>query len=245
MRQKFKLLRALQVYTFNKSDLVIFISKFAQKEVSKELRAVRSTVIYHGVSDSFKITKKDAGTSPLLSFDYVLYVSHLYDYKAHLEVVKSWHEYKKRVDSPLKLVFLGYNCTSYGDKVTGLVNELNLENDILLLGEVDHLAVYDYYDQAKLLLFASGCENCPNILLEAMASGVPILCSNYGPMPELALDTVHYFDPYKTNELENLLVEFSTNDKIYDQMGIKSKECSKRYSWKVSIENLWQTVLKI
>ena len=41
---------------------------------------------------------------------------------------------------------------------------------------------------ANLFVFASSCENMPNTLVEAMAVGLPIACSDRGPMPEVLRD---------------------------------------------------------
>ena len=49
--------------------------------------------------------------------------------------------------------------------------------------------------RAHLFVFASSCENMPNTLVEAMASGLPIACSDRGPMPEILRDGGTYFDP--------------------------------------------------
>ena len=48
---------------------------------------------------------------------------------------------------------------------------------------------------ANLFVFASSCENMPNTLVEAMAIGLPIACSDRGPMPEVLRDGGVYFDP--------------------------------------------------
>ena len=55
---------------------------------------------------------------------------------------------------------------------------------VKLLGAVPYMELGKYYQQADLGLFASSCENMPIILLEKMAAGLPILCSNTAPMPD-------------------------------------------------------------
>jgi len=51
------------------------------------------------------------------------------------------------------------------------------------------------YHAADGFVFASTCENMPNILLEAMAAGLPIACSSRGPMSEIIGDGAIFFDP--------------------------------------------------
>lgn len=55
---------------------------------------------------------------------------------------------------------------------------------IRYLGPMPFTELHRVYGQADAFVFASSCENLPIILLEAMASGLPIACSNRGPMPE-------------------------------------------------------------
>ena len=50
-------------------------------------------------------------------------------------------------------------------------------------------------------MFASSCENMPIILLEGMASGLPIACSHRGPMPEVLCGAGVYFDPENADEI--------------------------------------------
>ena len=61
-----------------------------------------------------------------------------------------------------------------------------------------HDDLHQKYLDADLGLFASSCENMPNILLETMGAGLPIACSNRQPMPEILKNGGEYFDPEKS-----------------------------------------------
>jgi glycosyltransferase involved in cell wall biosynthesis len=65
-----------------------------------------------------------------------------------------------------------------------------------------------------VFVFASSCENMPNILLEAMSAGLPIACSDRGPMPEILGEGGCYFDPESvdaaTEAIERLVVSPET-----------------------------------
>ena len=63
------------------------------------------------------------------------------------------------------------------------------------LGFVPHDDLPSLLAGADLFVFASSCENMPNTLVEAMAIGLPIACSDRGPMPEVLRDGGVYFDP--------------------------------------------------
>ena len=46
----------------------------------------------------------------------------------------------------------------------------------------------EYLSKSNIFIFASSCENMPITLIEGMASGLPIACSDRGPMPEVLQD---------------------------------------------------------
>jgi len=71
----------------------------------------------------------------------------------------------------------------------------------------------------------------PNILVEKMASGLPIACSSYGPMPEVLGDAGVYFDPENPIDIEKALWSLISSSSFRT---IKARECflkSHNYSW--------------
>ena len=84
------------------------------------------------------------------------------------------------------------------------------------------------YANSKFVLFASRSENCPNILLEAMACGCAILCSNKNPMPEFAEDSVLYFDPEDHIDLAKAIQRFLTERELVESCSLKAKAIGKK-----------------
>src|SRR5690606_24895104 len=60
---------------------------------------------------------------------------------------------------------------------------------------LEHAKIPAVIAEADVFVFASSCENLPITLLEGMAAGLPIACSDRGPMPEVLQDGGAYFDP--------------------------------------------------
>ena len=87
----------------------------------------------------------------------------------------------------VKLLLAGHASPHYFKKVKQTIEEYGLMDDVIYLGSINHEDLPDYYKGAKINIFASTCENCPNILLEAMSSGRPVFCSTHMPMPEFGL----------------------------------------------------------
>lgn len=70
-----------------------------------------------------------------------------------------------------------------GDQAQNLlrvVHELNIPDKVAFVGRLDREGVIELYKTADILLNASRIDNMPNSLLEALASGVPIVTTNAG-----------------------------------------------------------------
>ncbi len=96
-----------------------------------------------------------------------------------------------------------WETLSEGRQATcGALRRLDPQGTFLTVsGPIEHAALPDRYHAADVFVFASSCENLPNILLEAMAAGLPIACSSRGPMPEILGTSGLYFDPLRPKSL--------------------------------------------
>ena len=232
-----------------KSDLVIFISKYAKSIIENDygLKLKNSVVIPHGISPIFKrnVELELLRPSWLPNSEYLLYVSIFDVYKAQLEVIKAYDLFKKCEKTDLKLVLIGSDHGLYGQRARKLIKELKLERDVLVAGEVLHNELPAIYQNALINIFASETENCPFILLEALASGRPLLASNCQPMPEFGGDAVLYFSPQSPNELSRLIAKVSSSKVLINKLSQKSLERSSLYNWENSATRTWRSIKQL
>ncbi len=244
-RMRYWILRQLLSRDFRRADLVIFISQFAKQVIDKALpsRAGRSMVIYHGLDEKFR----SGGPRPMgLPAEYVLYVSILNFYKAQVEVVRAWAEVRKlRPQTREKLVLAGPEYGPYGDLVRGEIQRLDLQKEVVLIPKVPYESLPGYYHHAKINIFASSCENCPNVLLEKLAAGRPVLSSNLEPMPEIAGSGALYFDPYAPEDLCRLILNVIDDPARLAKMGEEARRRSLEYSWPKSRRETWDALLSL
>jgi len=84
-------------------------------------------------------------------------------------------------DLPLRLVLVGEGPER--PRIERLLRSLNLTDFITLAGQQDDIS--PYYGIADVFLLPSLSEGCPNVLLEAMAAGVPVVATEVGGIPEV------------------------------------------------------------
>jgi len=66
-----------------------------------------------------------------------------------------------------------------------LVSKLKLSNRVSFIGVLPQAQLRDYYAAADILILASETEGCPNVLLEAMACGTPVIATNIDGITEI------------------------------------------------------------
>jgi glycosyltransferase involved in cell wall biosynthesis len=229
------LLKKLMLSSMNKADLVIFVSEYAKHVVERQRAASlrNTTVIPHGINPAFR----SAGTGNVpdargSSTGYFLYVSALDFYKAQVEVVQAFALLKQRRPTLEKLLLVGPEFPRYGDRVRQEIARLGLQHEVLLAGMLPYDQLPGLYQNATINIFASHCENCPNILLEALAAGRPTVVSDRAPMPEIAGDAAAYFDPSSPERLATVLADVLSNPARMSELGERAKKRSLLYDWR-------------
>lgn len=228
------------------ADLVIFISYYAEA-VLKELACgalKRTEVIYHGINPNFRIElgKELLCPSWLPEEGYLLYVSTLDVYKAQIEVIQAYAILKNKRPTAEKLLLVGFENAWYGKRVREEIIRLGLENDVIVVGSIPYDQLPAVYQHAAINIYASETENCPNILLEALAAGRPIVSSNRQPMPEFGGDAVVYFDPSSPLELAEAIISVFDDPVRREQLSLNAYERSQLYDWQRSAQLTWNAI---
>jgi glycosyltransferase involved in cell wall biosynthesis len=249
MRARHWILEKLLLRSMLRSDLVIFISEFARRVVEERARChiSNAVVIPHGISDSFRSGEATASKRPewLPKEDYLLYVSNIDFYKAQIEVVRAYAQLKRLRPTREKLVFVGAESSAYGRMVREEIRRNNLDGDVVWAGKIPYERMPVIYRHALVNVFASECENCPNILLEALAAGRPLFSSNCPPMPEFAGDAAIYFNPKSPDQLARKLAAVLTDTTSMKTLAVRAKARSRLYDWASSAQMTWQAIQQL
>lgn len=104
------------------------------------------------------------------------------------------------------------------------------------LGYIDSDELADILAGAKLLVFPSLYEGFGIPVLEAMASGVPVVCSDAACLPEVAANAARYFDPKDEAGLAQLLLQLSEDEGECKRLIAAGLERARLFSWKKCAE---------
>ena len=242
-KYRLKLLKILTIASIKRSKKIIFISKKALHDMKTlGLSLQHACLIYHGKNeDLFHINinedKKQQTLNKYNLKEFILYVSNIHRYKNFFELIKAFSLICSKIDTEIKLVLAG-RCfdNGYYHEMIRFIREKGLEKRILFLGEVPYDELPFHYASCKLFVYPSTCENCPNILIEAMACGAPILASDVEPMPEICADAAIYFDTTNPVAIADIILKALKDQNLISQLKINSFKRARDFSWKNAVE---------
>jgi glycosyltransferase involved in cell wall biosynthesis len=231
---KLYFLRLAQTYAFNNAEGLIFLTKYAKDKIIPLLSrsSIRATTIPHGISSRFFHAPRKQVDQSYSSMEpcKILYVSIISPYKHQWEVVDACSKLRAR-NIPVELELIGPEDVSI-QKLKNKINEVDPSGSFInYQGNVPYDKLEEYYLKSDIGVFASSCENMPNILLEGMAAGLPMACSSMGPMPEILKDAGIYFNPLDADDIANALYKLISSSSLRKKLSNIGFNYAKEYSW--------------
>lgn len=247
MRLKMRILRTTQTRSFKQADGLIYLTKYAELTISNAIKKKPGNVaiIPHGIESRFFSPPRSQRESSDFNNENpfrFLYVSVLLPYKHQYEVAQAAYLLRAK-GIPLEVNFIGASWKSYGQKFNKLLQVINKTGNFLhWSGSMPFTELHEAYKKADAFIFASSCENLPNILIEAMCAGLPIASSRLGPMPEVLEDAGLYFDPNDSTSIAEALQKLIFDSTLREKLATLAWERSKNYSWELCARDTFQFI---
>jgi len=229
-RLRLFILKYIQKKSLLNADGAIFLTKYASSVIQKFTGEIKNyKIIHHGISEDFRINKeilnKDASQKLKC-----IYVSNVTFYKHQWNVVKAFSYLKKY---NIELILAGSLGSGKPKKMLDkAIAEVDSKKEFIsTTDQINHQEIPSLLNNSDIFIFASSCENMPNTLVEAMAAGMPIVCSDRGPMPEILRDGGLYFDPENIDSIYKAIYALIQDRNLRMSLSTKSKNYSKEYSW--------------
>ena len=149
-----------------------------------DLTAYRHKIrIAHEHIINLNMFKQEAGIGGRTNM--IGYVGRLDEEKGIMNLVKAMPEIVS-YDPSIELLIIGDGALK--ESVRDFIVKNHLEHSIKLAGWVRHDELPAYLNSMKLLVIPSYTEGLPNTMLEAMASGTPVLANGVGSIPDFIMD---------------------------------------------------------
>ncbi|MCU1308054.1 MAG: mshA 5 [Acidobacteriaceae bacterium] len=192
------------------ADRVITDSEFSKQEIVRRLHAdpLKIEVIYPGVARQFQQVAEESRLQSVcskyhISGQFILYTGIYKRRKNHAGLLLAFQRFLAN-GSQGQLVIAG-PMDEGGGELKALAEKLGIEKQVVFAGFVDDFDLQALYSAARVYACPSLYEGFGFTVLEAMASGVPVVCSNVASLPEVAGQGALYADPRNPEEFAKAL----------------------------------------
>ncbi|MDO4197507.1 MAG: glycosyltransferase family 4 protein [Erysipelotrichaceae bacterium] len=172
-------------------------------------------VIYNGVDTDYYRPSEDKNSEDIN----ILFVSRLIERKGLKFIIP---EVKRILENTTKKIrFTVVGDGPYRETLENMVKENELEDYFFFEGQKNREEILPYYQDGDIFILPSKKEGMPNVVLEAMACGLPVIISPCQGAPELVSDNGYICE---TDGFADKIIELINDDSKRREMGKKSKE---------------------
>ena len=231
------------IYSLNRLEnakKIIAISENTKKDLVKllGLNPNKIEVIYYGVGEEFKInrieTKKELRNRFGLPGEdtKLILITGQELYKNHKTCLKVMRILETSYPEPIRMVRLGKDYPEWMD----FERESQLQNKVIQIEKLNLPEVVDLYNCVDFLLFPSFYEGFGRPPIEAMACGLPVVCSDAASLPEVVGDAALIADPDNEDSLAKHILNLINNNELRESLISRGLENIKRFSWHENID---------
>jgi len=126
----------------------------------------------------------------------------------------------------------GANPGTYdGEDAGRLVRDLGIQDNVVQLGAVPYASLHHLYRACDLYVTAAYAETFAHPLVEAMASGLPVVASDLAVHKEVCGESAHYFPRFSPESLAKAVARISASPDLAAELSTAGKERSSNFSW--------------
>jgi glycosyltransferase involved in cell wall biosynthesis len=222
--------RYLVPRVLRRSRVVVADSESTRQEVVRRyaLPAAQVHVVYPGF-DAERFHDGDALARRPSDIPYLLYVGNLLPHKNLLRLVEAFAVVRRRC--PCRLVIRGAGRPPYTRTLAARIEALGLADAVGFVEYAGSDALRELYAGAACLVYPSLAEGFGLPILEAMASGTPVVTSCVSSLPEVAGGAALTADPYDASALAEAIGLVLTTPELRAELRRRGLERARQFSW--------------
>jgi glycosyltransferase involved in cell wall biosynthesis len=240
-------LRVFEEKMLERSNKIIAVSDFTRRELLQyyKVKEDKIRVIHNGVdvnkfqpaSDKRK-TKKELGFNP--DDIAILSVGRLYARKGLFTLIESMSLVTRKFKSA-KFIIAGKGLSNEMKKLVSYATKLGVKDNIVFTGYFPDKKLPKLYQAADVFAFSTFYENLPFAVLEALSTGLPVVTTRVGGIPEMVEDGKNGFlvEPFNSRELADRILYYLEHPVVASEMALLSrKTVEKQFDWRLIVKKV-------
>jgi len=232
------------------TDHIITVSEFSKKEIidGYKIHPDKISVVYNGITNAYQPLDEQRKEEVRMQYTqgrpYLLYLGAIHPRKNVLTLVKAFEQFKSWANNDFQIIIAGRKAWHTED-VYQVIEKSKYKNDIHLPGYVSTDHATSLVAAATAMIYPSLYEGFGLPLVEAMACGVPVICSNVSSLPEVAGDAALLFDPMAVEQLSQHMLTITTDENLRNDLIRKGFERSKFFSWDKAAKEIYTILQRV
>ncbi len=232
-----------------KAKRIVTVSEFSKKDIcfSYHISPKKVDVVYNGANsifhsltpDEIKATKDKYSSGS----DYFLFVGSLHPRKNVSGLLNAFDLFISQHRTDHKVVIVGEKMF-FTAELDQTYNQMRFGDDVLFTGRLDINELKNVFGAATALVFVPFFEGFGIPIVEAMYSGIPVICSHCTSLPEVAGDAALYVNPLDVEAIAEAMHKISSDPNLRNELIAKGKAQREKFSWDSSAEKLWASIEK-
>lgn len=222
----------------NRAKKIIAVSESTRQDVIAYYRVPPDKVVtvHHGISSQFHAADSETITRMKTRYHldekYILCIGTLQRRKNIPRLLEAFHRLKTTRHIPHKFVLIGRKYSELPEQeIFAAIERLSLQHEVIWTGYVEQHELPALLSGAEMFVFPSLYEGFGMSLLEAMACGVPVACSNTSSLPEVVGDCGVLFDPYNIEDIATGMWTLIADKNLRLELAEKGLRRVQHFSW--------------
>lgn len=231
------------------ANKVITISQFSKDDIVNTYGTDvdKIEIIYNGLGLNFRPRSEEEKSETRNKFSggrpYFLILGSINPRKNVLRTIDAYTEFRKKSKKDITLLISGKPMyRSYNTK--SFIAKNPFKNDIIFTGYLNDEELGKVVGGALALLYLSYFEGFGVPIIEAFASGVPVIAGNRSVLPETCGGAALLADPFNIKEIADAMEKIQAEDLRKDLI-VKGLKRAQDFSWDKSAEKLWDIIQEV
>jgi len=217
---------------------VFTVSDFSRRQIAETFRIVpeKIHVIPNGVDRArFFPGSEGSEVAENLGLEpgrYFLTVGRLEPRKNHANLLRAW----ARLGRPRpRLTIVGQPHFRYSESLD-LIHTLDLDRDVVVLEAISDRQLPAIYRNARAFVYCSWAEGFGMPVLEAMASGIPVISSATTALTEICADAALLVGPGDVDEISNAVLQLDQKLDLRQNLILRGLRRVRQYDWQNAVD---------
>ncbi len=227
-----------------RADLILTVSQSSRNDVIRHLHAPpeRVLAVYEGVTSCFRPSAEPARGAR--SEKRILWVGRADPYKNLVGLIEAFGALRGQLRAPVQLRLVGPEDTRYPE-ARRRAKELRLDDALVWLGYLPDARLVAEYQAADLFVLPSRYEGFGLPVLEAMACGAPVICSNKASLPEIVGPAAIKVQPDDIIGLAEAMRRVLSDARLAREMRENGLQQAAKFTWDATARATLQAYRKV